>query len=206
MDRIVGEVEASRGPFDFGPAGLRSGRTVFIDLGILSLISQDIFTLYIMYLKYISQVFLTHARTHPRTNPNRQQTEHPADQLKQTQLPCPYSTHLPEPTEGFSFPANPLQSPTLHRLTTIGVCHESSVLTQIRQAAAPRLQGRASPWQSVRDLQEQPQIQGAPTLSFRLDLLVCQRPPRAAFCSQDSGYMALSRVPLGTPKRILGGN
>lgn len=157
-----------------------------------------------MYLKYLSQIFLTHARTQPRTSPNRPRTERPADQLKQTQLRCPYSTHLPEPTGGFSFPANPLQSPTLHRLTTIGVCHESSFLTQIRQTAAPRLQGCASPWQSVRDLQEQSQIQGAPTLSYRLDLHLPQRPPRAAFCSPDSDDMALTRVPMRTPRRVLG--
>jgi hypothetical protein len=43
--------------------------------------------------------------------------------------------------------------------------HESAVVPQVRKEASPRLQGRASPRQGIRDLQEQPALQGAPALS-----------------------------------------
>src|SRR5690606_26284440 len=43
--------------------------------------------------------------------------------------------------------------------------HEGPVLAQVRQDPAPRLQGRAPPRQGVRDLQEQPEAEGAPALS-----------------------------------------
>jgi len=44
------------------------------------------------------------------------------------------------------------------------LCHESTVLAEIRQGASSRLQDRASSRQGLRDLQEQPAFQGAAAL------------------------------------------
>src|SRR3546814_16174521 len=44
------------------------------------------------------------------------------------------------------------------------VCHEGPVLPEIGEGPSQRLQGRASPWHGLRDLQEQPALQGAPAL------------------------------------------
>jgi hypothetical protein len=46
----------------------------------------------------------------------------------------------------------------------IGSRHESTVLAEVRQAASSRLQSRTAPRQGVRDLQEQPALQGTPAL------------------------------------------
>src|SRR5690606_29925003 len=43
--------------------------------------------------------------------------------------------------------------------------HEGPVLPEVGEGPSPRLQGRSSPWQGLRDLQVQPAFQGAPALS-----------------------------------------
>jgi hypothetical protein len=48
---------------------------------------------------------------------------------------------------------------------------ESPVFSQVRQDPPPRLQGGASPWQGLRDLQEQPALQGASALSQGLSVV-----------------------------------
>src|SRR5690606_27223324 len=45
------------------------------------------------------------------------------------------------------------------------VCHEGPVLPEVGEGPSPRLQGRSSPWQGLRDLQVEPAFQGAPALN-----------------------------------------
>src|SRR5690606_16518783 len=58
---------------------------------------------------------------------------------------------------GFISPVAPNRSPRFH--------HEGPVLPEVGEGPPPRLQGRPSPWQGLRDLQVQPALQGAPALS-----------------------------------------
>src|SRR5690606_14938122 len=57
---------------------------------------------------------------------------------------------------GFVSPVAPQPFPRFH--------HEGPVLPQVGEGPPPRLQGRASPRQGLRDLQVQPAFQGAPAL------------------------------------------
>src|SRR3546814_6563853 len=58
----------------------------------------------------------------------------------------------------------PLEWRACSSQSSLEVCHEGPVLPEIGEGPSPRLQGRASPWQGLRDLQEQPALQGAPAL------------------------------------------
>src|SRR3546814_17130931 len=73
---------------------------------------------------------------------------------------------------------------------------------------SPRLQGRASPWQGLRDLQEQPALQGAPALRHLPALpgsacvLHVKGRRNAAFCRLPPGVPASASVSRpGVPPR-----
>src|SRR3546814_13406852 len=48
----------------------------------------------------------------------------------------------------------PLEWRACSSQSSLEVCHEGPVLPEIGEGPSPRLQGRASPWQGLRDLQE----------------------------------------------------
>src|SRR3546814_12763349 len=83
---------------------------------------------------------------------------------------------------------------------SLEVCHEGPVLPEIGEGPSPRLQGRASPWQGLRDLQEQPALQGAPALRHLPALpgsacvLQVKGRRNAAFCRLTPGVPASASV------------
>src|SRR5690606_3917069 len=79
-----------------------------------------------------------------------------------------------------------LELPACRSTTVFEVCHEGPVLPEVGEDPSPRLQGRSSSRQGLRDLQVEPAFQGAPALSAphsgtRGPRPVTESRPRAAF-------------------------
>src|SRR3546814_10184263 len=76
----------------------------------------------------------------------------------------------------------PLEWRAYSSQSSLEVCHEGPVLPEIGEGPSPRLQGRASQWQGLRDLQEQPALQGARSEEHTSELQSLMRTSYAVFC------------------------
>src|SRR3546814_17319369 len=90
----------------------------------------------------------------------------------------------------------PLEWRACSSQSSLEVCHEGPVLPEIGEGPSPRLQGRASPWQGLRDLHEQPALNAAPALRHlpalpgRACVFHVKGPRNAALCPLPPGVPA----------------